>query len=212
MFFLKKTCMELSVMPFAVKNKMVADQFDISELALKLKNGSLALFPTDTLPAISSYPKYSQKIWTIKKRPLNKPLILMGGCLEDLFEFVQPCAIEDGLKMAKIYWPGALTIILPTTGKISEYLNCNSNTVGFRVPALKMARDLLIQSGPLATTSANLSGESPVENALEASMQFPGIPILGPAPWPNSSGMASTVIEWNQGQWKLIRPGSVVLN
>ena len=75
-----------------------------------------------------------------------------------------------------------------------------------------MARDLLIQSGPLATTSANLSGESPVENALEASVQFPGIPILGPVPWPNSSGMASTVIEWNQGQWKLIRPGSVVLN
>ena len=92
--------MELNVMLFAVKNKMIPDQFDSSELASKLKKGSLALFPTDTLPALCSYPKYSKKIWTIKKRPLNKPLILMGGCLEDLFEFVQPCAIEDGLKMA----------------------------------------------------------------------------------------------------------------
>jgi len=199
-------------MQFAVTNKMIDDQYEIFDLVPKLKKGSLALFPTDTLPALCSYAKYSKKIWTIKKRPLNKPLILMGGCLEDLFEFVQPCAIEDGLKMAKIYWPGALTIILPTTGNLSDYLNCNSNSIGFRVPDLKLARDFLIKTGPLATTSANISGESPVENALEASIQFPGIPILGPLPWPNSSGKASTVIEWNQGKWKLLRSGSVVLN
>ncbi len=199
-------------MQFAVKNKMINDQFEISDLAQKLKKGSLALFPTDTLPALCSYPKYSKKIWTIKNRPLHKPLILMGGCLEDLFEFVKPCAIEDGLKMAKIYWPGALTIILPTLGNLSDYLNFKSKSIGFRVPDLRHTRDLLIKTGPLATTSANISGKAPVKDALEASIQFPGIPILGPLPWPNSSGMASTVIEWNEGQWKLIRAGSVVLN
>ena len=191
---------------------MITDQFQITEMAIKLRQGSLALFPTDTLPAISSYPEYSKKIWSIKQRPLNKPLILMGGCLEDLFEFVKPCAIEDGLKIAKTYWPGALTIILPTIGNLSNYLNCNSNSLGFRVPALKLARDLLLETGPLATTSANLSGQSPVKDALEASIQFPGIPILAPVPWPNSSGMASTVIEWNEGKWKVLRTGSVVLN
>ena len=199
-------------MQFAVKNKMIIDRFQISDLASKLKKGSLALFPTDTLPALCSYPKYSKKIWKIKKRPLNKPLILMGGCLEDLFEFVKPCAIDDGLRMAKTFWPGALTIILPTKGNFSEYLNCTSNSLGFRVPALKLARDLLMRTGPLATTSANISGESPVKDALEASIQFPGIPILGPVPWPSSSGMASTVIEWNDGKWKLLRAVSVVLN
>ena len=199
-------------MQFVVKNKMITDQFEISDLASKLKKGSLALFPTDTLPALCSYPKYSKKIWTIKKRPLNKPLILMGGCLEDLFEFVHPCAIDDGLKMAKLYWPGALTIILPTRGNLSENLNLNSNSLGFRVPALRLARDLLIRTGPLATTSANISGKSPVKDALEASIQFPGIPILSPVPWPSSSGRASTVIEWNKGKWKLLRAGSVVLN
>jgi len=199
-------------MQFAVKNKMIDNQYQISELAPKLNKGSLALFPTDTLPALCSYPKYSKKIWTIKKRSLNKPLILMGGCLEDLFEFVHPCAIEDGLKMAKSYWPGALTIILPTIGNLSDYLNCNSNSLGFRVPALRIARDLLMKTGPLATTSANISGKSPVKDAFEASIQFPGIPILGPVPWPNSSGMASTIIEWNEGKWKLLRAGSVVLN
>ena len=204
--------MELSVLQFVVKNKMINNQFDISDLAKQLNEGSLALFPTDTLPALCSKPQYSKKIWTIKKRPLNKPLILMGGCLDHLFKFVKPCAIEDGLKMAKIYWPGALTIILPTIGTLSQYLNNSTHSVGFRVPALKLTRDLLLTTGPLATTSANISGQSPVKDALEASMQFPGIPILGPLPWPNSSGMASTVIEWNEGKWDLLRAGSVVLN
>tara|TARA_B100000965_G_C19394803_1_gene670662 strand:+ start:28 stop:630 length:603 start_codon:yes stop_codon:yes gene_type:complete len=200
-------------MQFAVKNKMITHQFDISDLTLKLKNGSLALFPTDTLPALCSYPEFSRKIWTIKKRPLQKPLILMGGCLEDLFKFVKPCAIEDGLKMAKNYWPGALTIILPTIGNISNYLNSNSNSLGFRVPDLKLARDLLMHTGPLATTSANISGKSPVRDALEASTQFPEVPILAPVPWPKSSGMASTVIKWNEGaKWTLLRSGSVDFN
>ena len=199
-------------MPFAVKNKMSTDIFEISKLVSKLKKGSLALFPTDTVPALCAYPEFSKKIWTIKKRPLNKPLILMGGCLDDLFEFVEPCAIEDGLKLANIYWPGALTMVLPTVGNISENLNSNSNSLGFRVPSLGLARDLLMQTGPLATTSANISGRSPIKDALEASIQFPGIPKLAPVPWPNSSGIASTVVEWKEGKWNLLRSGSVVVN
>ena len=191
---------------------MLIEQFGIDDLSSRLKDGSLALFPTDTLPALCSYPKYSKKIWTIKKRPLTKPLILMGGCLEDLFKFVHPCAKEDGLTLAKIYWPGALTIVLPTIGNFADNLNCQSNSIGLRVPALKLARDLLMKTGPLATTSANISGDSPAKDALEASTKFPGIPILAPVPWPNSSGMASTVISWEKGTWNLLRPGSVVLN
>ena len=191
---------------------MLTEQYGINDLSSKLKNGSLALIPTDTLPALCSYPKYSKKIWTIKRRPLIKPLILMGGSLEDLFKFVHPCAKEDGLKLAKIYWPGALTIVLPAVGNFADNLNSQSNSIGFRVPALKLARDLLMKTGPLATTSANISGESPAKDALEASIKFPGIPILAPVPWPNSSGMASTVISWEKGKWNLLRPGSVVLN
>tara|TARA_Y100001968_G_C19417862_1_gene749993 strand:- start:219 stop:824 length:606 start_codon:yes stop_codon:yes gene_type:complete len=199
-------------MPSAESDKMINDQCTISNLASKLNRGSLALFPTDTVPALSAYPKYSKEIWNIKKRSSKKPLILMGGSLDDLFEFVKPCAIEDGLKLARIYWPGALTIVLPTIGNFSNNLNCNSDSLGFRVPALKMARDLLARTGPLATTSANISGNAPVKDASEASIQFPGIPLLSPVPWPKSSGVASTVVEWNDGEWNLLRAGSVVLD
>ncbi len=198
-------------MQFVGNNEMITDQFGIQDLDLKLKKGSLALFPTDTLPALCSYPKYSKKIWALKKRSSSKPLILMGGSMDDLFEFVNPCAIEDAMKLAKIYWPGALTIVLPTIGNFSENLNFHSNYVGFRVPDLGIARDLLMKTGPLATTSANISGEEPVKDALEASIQFPGVPILAPVPWPNSSGKASTVVKWEKGEWNLLRPGPVVL-
>ena len=61
--------MALSVMQFAVEQKMSIYKYEIFDIAEKLKKGSLALFPTDTLPALCSYPKYSKKIWTIKKRP-----------------------------------------------------------------------------------------------------------------------------------------------
>jgi len=199
-------------MQFAVKNKMNTNQFEISDIATKLRNGSLAIFPTDTLPALCSYPKYAKKIWDIKKRPINKPLILMGGCLDDLFEFVEPSAIEAGIKMAKNYWPGPLTIILPTIGSFSNYMNQESSMLGFRVPDSELARKLLIETGPLATTSANISGEAPVKDAIEASIQFPNIPILTPIPWPKPSGMASTIISWNNGTWSLIRAGSLVPN
>ena len=191
---------------------MISNQFGTSDFAAKLKEGSLGLFPTDTLPALCAFPKYAKKIWEVKKRPLSKPLILMGGCLDDLFQFADPAAIEDGLKIARIYWPGALTIILPTISKMSRYLNSNSNSLGFRVPASFLARKLLMKTGPLATTSANLSGQPPVCDALDASIKFPEIPILGPVPWPNSSGRASTIIEWKNGNWDLIREGSVALN
>jgi len=190
---------------------MINNQFLISDLASKLNDGSLGIFPTDTLPALCSCPQYAKKIWEIKKRPLNKPLILMGGCLEDLFEIVDPSAIEEGMKIAKFYWPGALTIVLPTVANFSNSLNCTSKSLGLRVPALKLARDLLLRTGPLATTSANISGNDPIMHSWEAELQFPEIPILGPTPWPKSSGKASTVIEWKDGKWNLLRAGSVLI-
>ena len=182
-----------------------------SDLSLKLINGSVALFPTDTLPALASCPKFANKLWTIKKRSLNKPLILMGSSYKDLFKYVMPFAIDDAIFMAKAYWPGALTLVLPASGNCVNWMNQTKKTIGMRVPGLIKARELLDKTGPLATTSANLSGSPPAMNIEEAKSIFPEIPILGPSPWPKPLGIASTVIEWqSSGSWKLIRQGSVL--
>lgn len=184
---------------------------DYLQLSLKIKLGSIAIFPTDTLPALGVIPKFSNKIWQIKKRPLTKPLILMSSSKEALFEFVLPSAIEDAYEMADKYWPGPLTMVLPASGKEVSLLNQSTNTIGIRVPGNNEALELLSETGPLATTSANISGEKPIMNAEEAFYNFPDVPLLGPLPWPKFSGIASSVIFWNGSKdWKFLRRGAVI--
>ncbi len=186
--------------------------FDASELSYRLLQGSAALFPTDTLPALAAAPNAASQLWEIKQRPTKKPLILMGSSATELFKFASLKSIEDAEAMASRYWPGALTIILPASGPFVDVLNPGGLNIGMRVPACEAAIELLTKSGPLATTSANLSGHPPSINAREASNYFPELPLLGPIPWPAPSGMASTVIVWRSiGHWQVLRRGAVIL-
>ncbi len=183
--------------------------FDVRDLAQEIKQGCPALFPTDTLPALGVSPNNSQELWKLKKRPFDKPLILMGASKEELLENVLSFALEDAMLVAEKYWPGDLTIIVPAFGPSVKFLNKQENTIGLRMPNLELALRLLELTGPLATTSANLSGESAAITATEASSIFPKLPILGPVPWPSSEGVASTVISWqSRNQWKVLRLGS----
>ena len=68
--------------------------FDSEILAAKLIEGSAAAFPTDTVPALASCPKEASLLWKIKRRPLDKPLILLGSNVDELFEFVAPKAVN----------------------------------------------------------------------------------------------------------------------
>ncbi|WP_269622397.1 L-threonylcarbamoyladenylate synthase [Prochlorococcus marinus] len=182
-----------------------------NELLFFLEKGSAVVFPTDTLPALATLPKNASRLWEIKKRPLNKPLILMGASEEDLFEAVLPNALEDASRMSSIYWPGSLTMVLPSFGENLQQLNLSGSSIGMRIPACDLAIDFLKKSGPLATTSANFSGQCPSVEPLEVAKCFPELPFLGPIPWPSQSGEASTVIEWkSSGVWSLLRKGAVL--
>ncbi len=185
--------------------------FDKEELSKRLIKGSAALLPTDTLPALAACPEHASQLWALKKRPSDKPLILLGSCVEDFFDLILPSAFEDARSMAKCYWPGALTMVLPCSGDVVEALNPGAKTLGIRIPDCSMTRDLIGSCGPLATTSANIAGESSSLNAEEASACFPELPLLGPLPWPASSGLASTVISWEgPGSWQSLRIGAVI--
>jgi len=183
-----------------------------SDLSVKLHQGSMALLPTDTLPALAASPEYVSQLWEIKKRPLDKPLILMGSSSNELFECVAQTALKDAYLMAKRYWPGALTMILPASGSIVDYLNPGQLTLGMRIPACEVTLELLSRSGPLATTSANLAGEAPSLKAEQVAKCFPSIPLLGPLPWPIASGIASTLALWRSpGCWQVLRRGAVII-
>lgn len=182
-------------------------------LAVRLQAGEPVLFPTDTLVALAALPEHAAQIWQLKQRPPDKPLILMGA---DLAQLRQVSGVQwppQALQLAQRHWPGALTLVLPAAGPLVEQLNAAGNSLGLRVPACPMAQELLRLSGPLATTSANRSGEPAATSADEAEACFgaQAVPLLGPLPWPTPTGQASTVIAWQGDRWQLMRSGAVDL-
>ena len=177
-----------------------------------LKSGLPIIFPTDTLPAIGCIPKFSNIIYDFKKRDKNKPLILMGSEHKHLTDYVHESAKEDYENLASKYWPGALTIVIPASAKQTAHLTSNDQTIGLRIPNSNIAQSLLRETGPLLTSSANISGFKGSITAEGIALDFPTIEILGPIPWGKSSGKASTIIFWkNSGNWKLIREGEVIV-
>ena len=178
----------------------------------KLNFGLPLIFQTDTLPAIGCLPKFSEIIYKIKKRDIKKPLILMGAENFQFNDFVHKSALDDFKYMASMYWPGALTIVIPISDQSKPLFPRNDLTLGLRIPNSKMAKLLISESGPLLTSSANISGLSPGNSEKDISIDLPNVDILGPVPWEKCSGKASTIISWvNHGEWKIIRDGQALI-
>ena len=177
-----------------------------------LKSGLPIIFPTDTLPAIGCLPKFSKIIYEFKKRDRNKPLILMGSDHKNLIDYVHESAKKDYENIASKYWHGALTIVIPASEKQTVNLTSNDLTIGLRIPNSYTAQSLLRETGPLLTSSANISGFKGSITAEGISLDFPSVKILGPIPWGKSSGKASTIIFWKKsGNWRLIREGELLI-
>lgn len=182
-----------------------------AKLAQRLRQGEAAIFPTDTLPALASLPEQAGQLWALKQRPQHKPVILMAASGPELWRWLEVDPLPAWLELADRYWPGALTLVLPAASRLVEPLHPGGTSIGVRVPACEQALALLQLSGPLATTSANRSGEAPCLSPEEAAQRFPQVPQLGPVPWPQPSGEASTVLRWLEtGSWEVLRQGAVV--
>ena len=183
------------------------------ESALKtLKSGLPIIFPTDTLPAIGCLPKFSNIIYTSKKRDKNKPLILMGSEQNQLIDYVQELAKDDYENMASNYWPGALTMVIPSSEKQNVILTSKDLSLGLRIPNSEIAQSLMKETGPLLTSSANISGFTGSMTAEGIALDFPSLKILGPIPWKKISGKGSTIISWKKsGDWRMIRKGEVLV-
>ena len=177
-----------------------------------LKSGLPVIFQTDTLPAIGCLPKFSKIIYKFKKRDRDKPLILMGSEQKQLIDYVHESAKEDYEKIASSYWPGALTMVIPSSKKHALMLTSKDLTLGLRIPNSHIAQSLIEETGPLLTSSANISGFTGSMTAEGVALDFPSLKILGPIPWEKSSCKASTIISWEKsGNWRMIREGEVLV-
>ena len=101
-------------------------------------------------------------------------------------------------------------MIIPASEQQNELLTSKDHTLGLRIPDSSIAQALIQETGPLLTSSANISGLTGSITAEGIALDFPSVEILGPIPWGKSSGKASTIISWKRiGDWKLIREGEV---
>ncbi|QZZ21801.1 L-threonylcarbamoyladenylate synthase [Leptothermofonsia sichuanensis E412] len=199
-------------------------QVSLDELVTRLRSGEcLISFPTDTVPALAARPDQAALIFEAKQRSLDKPLILMAATIADLWTYVTGSAEERRIwqQVADHYLPGALTLVLPASDRVPAGMNPKDpSTIGVRVPDRAVAHAILSRTGPLATTSANRSGQSPLLTMEEIEQQFPQVLTLSNAELETleglqsvspgiSSGVPSTVIQWTGAGWKLLRQGAV---
>jgi L-threonylcarbamoyladenylate synthase len=173
--------------------------------------GRVVSFPTDTLPALAVKPEQSEAIFQLKQRSYEKPLILMTGSIADIWQYV--IGTEEELKiwqeMANKYLPGALTMVLPASERIPPTMNpLNPQSIGVRVPNNAIAQNILQQTGALATTSANLSGEAALTKMSAIAEKFPSVYVLD-SEHEAISGIASTVIKWTGEDWQILRQGQI---
>lgn len=185
-----------------------------TQLITEAKAGNVVSFPTDTVPALAALPEKSHLIFALKQRPQNKPLILMGATPDDLWPYVRGSVEEKllWLQVTQQHWPGALTLVLPASSLVPAVMNSSDpHTIGLRVPAHAVARAILTQTGPLATTSANLSGQPPLETMSGIAATFAEVFVLDCCENEGGSSLPSTVAKWVGQDWKILRQGSVLV-
>jgi L-threonylcarbamoyladenylate synthase len=187
----------------------------IASVVAGARAGRVISFATDTVPALAVIPEHREAIFELKQRSPDKPLILMGASLEELWNFVDvnDPAFPVWQELAQAKLPGALTLVLPQNPDLPP-LNEGFNTIGIRIPDHKRAITVLRQTTPLLTTSANLSGQSPLMTMAAISLQFPQVLALEEEPNQLESiiGQPSTVIEWTKTGWVVKRQGLVKIS
>lgn len=155
-----------------------------------------------------------EKIYELKQRDRDKPLILFGSSIEDLRTYVENWSplMED---LAQKYWAGALTIIAPRSNKLASYINPGLDSIGLRIPNSASVRYLLEQTKNkvLLSTSANLSGEPELRSYDEAQKLFSDKVelILKPKEEEKCSDTASTIVKVEADQLKILRQGNIVI-
>ncbi|MFQ4146834.1 L-threonylcarbamoyladenylate synthase [Chlorogloeopsis sp. ULAP02] len=192
-------------------------QVSLDVLVAEARAGKLVSFPTDTVPALAAIPEQGELIFTAKQRSQDKPLILMAARAKELWSFVTGNKYEYQIwqQVADQHWPGALTLVLPASPLVPKVMNpTDPTTIGIRVPNRAIAQKILAQTGPLATTSANLSGQPALQTMAEIEAQFPEVLTLYTNECENEipgNGVPSTVAKWTGKDWQILRQGGIKL-
>lgn len=172
-----------------------------------IKNEEVVGIPTETVYGIGVDPLSQaavDKIYNLKERDENKPLSILVHSFHDLIKLK---IISKVPEIVELYWPGPLTIIVESELNFADGVGTkNPNSIGVRVPDNELTLELLKKTGPLAVTSANISGQEDITNERDAEAVFGdkiGHYLQGSA----LHGSGSTIVDFRDEEFKVIREG-----
>ena len=191
----------------------------LTEAAKVLRDGKLVIFPTETVYGIGADAANAsavRRIYEIKGRPRNHPVIVHLASLQEAEYWIESIP-EYALALARNFWPGSMTLILPRSKNAEDFLTGGQESIGLRVPSHPIALKLLeefhrVGGHGIAAPSANLFGQVSPTTADAAWEQLgaslaPDEMILDGGPC--LVGIESTVIDCTSGTPRILRPGAI---
>ena len=175
-----------------------------------LRAGGLVAFPTDTVYGLGAQ-AFNQtaveSIYLAKDRPLEKAIPILIADVVDL-DKVADAVPALALRLAVRFWPGPLTLVVPKHASLPAAVSATS-TVGVRIPDHGAARALLRAAGPMAVSSANLSGQDNPRTVGEVIRQLNGSIPLVLAGGETRGGIPSTVVDVTGAEPVILREGPI---
>ena len=177
-----------------------------------LKNGGLVAIPTETVYGLGANGLDEEavaKIFVAKGRPQDNPLILHVADAEEIEKFchsIPPAAYA----LAKAFWPGPLTMVLPARDSVPKRTTAGLPTVAVRCPDCAVTRDIIRLSGvPIAAPSANISGKPSTTTAEHVRHDHDGRIDAIVDGGPCRVGVESTIVDLTETPPRLLRPGGI---
>ena len=183
----------------------------LDKIVQHLRDGELVAIPTETVYGLAgdaSNPEAIKKIFALKQRPLDNPLIVHVENAEAMTQWASPIS-SSAKALAKFFWPGPLTLILPKAPHVSDLLTASQPSVGLRVPSHPIALEILKAfGGGLAAPSANPFMRISPTTAAHVESFFPDdLWIVDGGE--TSVGLESTIIDCTVDPPALLRHGMI---
>ncbi len=174
-------------------------------------NGELVVLPTDTvygLGADAFSPTAVTRLLAAKGRGRDMPPPVLVGTIRAATALVEDLG-PDGQRLIDEFWPGGLTIVCRAARSLSWDLGDTKGTVAIRMPEDSVALDLLRETGPMAVSSANLTGSPAATTAEQAREQLGDAVSVYLNNGTAHGGVASTIIDLTGPQPRLLRRGAI---
>ena len=187
------------------------------EIIETLKNGGVITYVTDTVWGLGCLPDNEnavKKIYEIKKREMQKPLILMSNEVYNLLDYVEPLP-KLACKLIKKYFPGALTLVVKKSKNTPDFITSGMDTVGIRVPDNEVFKRIceIVPGHVLATTSANLSHQPSAKSYEQAFENMNGLSDIVIEDYGHKcKGLESTVCGVFGDDLKIFRQGEIYIS